>query len=342
MLRSSTKRCSAADDADGGLPRSGSGAKGMERGKYEALIDREVWAFIDRTNDWYPPETASLPIEQQRAIYDAMCRAFRSDHPAGVRTRDTAIQAPALSLRVRHYQTEGKAAAAIVYYHGGGFVLGGLDSHDDICAELCAATGYDVVSVDYRLAPEHLHPAAFDDACATFDWATTTLDLPIVLCGESAGGNLAAAVAHARRGHRRAAIGQVLIYPDLGGDVAGPSYCAHEQAPMLAVRDVLFYRAIRSGGGDLADDPTVAPLCDWDFSGLPPTVIVTAQCDPLSSDGESYRDRIVAAGGRAWWREETGLVHSFLRARHSAKRAGEGFARIVAAVAALGKGAWPY
>jgi acetyl esterase len=313
----------------------------MESGPYETLIDRDIWAFIDRTSDWYPPDTTSLPIEKQREIYNAMCRAFRSAYPVGVRALDTVIQAAGHSLPVRHYQVEGKAAAAaIVYYHGGGFALGGLDSHDDICAELCAGTGYDVMSVDYRLAPEHVHPAAFDDACTIFDWVAATLDLPIVLCGESAGGNLAAAVAHARRSHRRAAVGQVLIYPDLGGDIAGPSYRAHEQAPMLTLRDVLFYRAVRAGGQ--ADDPTVAPLGDSDFSNLPPTIIVTAQCDPLSSDGAVYCDRIVAAGGRAWWREEPGLVHSFVRARHSAKRAGESFAWIAAAVAALGKGAWPY
>jgi acetyl esterase len=144
------------------------------------------------------------------------------------------------------------------------------------------------------------------------------------------------------RGHRRAAIGQVLIYPDLGGEMSGASYVEHAEAPMLTARDVLFYRDIRFRDGRFSVDPTVAPLCDRDFANLPPTVIVTAQCDPLSSDGEAYRDRIVAAGGRAWWREEPGLVHSFLRARHMAARAGESFARIIAAISALGKGEWPY
>jgi acetyl esterase len=163
-----------------------------------------------------------------------------------------------------------------------------------------------------------------------------------LLCGESAGGNLAAAVVHAKRGHRRAAIGQVLIYPELGGDISRESYAEHAAAPMLTARDVVFYRDMRGGSRHSAHDPTAAPLHDEDFSGLPPTVIVTAQCDPLSSDGEAYQDRIIAAGGRAWWREEPGLVHSFLRARHTVRRARESFARIIAAVAALGKSEWPY
>lgn len=315
----------------------------MRREDYQRLIDRETWAFIARTDRWYPPETIDLPIERQRAIYDAMCRDFHSGHPAGVRAQDGLISATDHQLAFRHYHAEGKAPAAIiVYYHGGGFILGSLDSHDDICAELCAGTGYDVLSVDYRLAPAHVHPAAFDDARAAFEWAAASSDLPIVLCGESAGGNLAAAVAHATRSQRRAASGQVLIYPSLGEEMSGASYIEHAEAPMLTVSDVLFYRDVRFGDRRFRVDPTVAPLCDADFSNLPPTIVVTAQCDPLSSDGEAYRDRILAAGGWAWWHEEPGLVHSFLRARHTARRAGEAFARIVAAIAALGKGEWPY
>ncbi|MER9183272.1 alpha/beta hydrolase [Mesorhizobium sp. M0159] len=317
-----------------------------DRGKYQTLLDPELWAYIDRVNDWYPPEIAFMPIERQRAVYDAMCRAFREPYPAGVKASDSSVGDRAIP--VRRYQMAGTAPqAAVVYYHGGGFVLGGLDSHDDICAEICAGTGFAVLSADYRLAPEHLHPAAFDDALAVFEWAAATTGLPTVLCGESAGGNLAAAVAQASRSNLRCAIGQVLIYPELGGpepvgkENAG-SYVKHAEAPLLTLRDIEFYRQIRSAKGQSQDDPTFSPLSDTDFSGLPPTVIVTAQCDPLSSEGEAYRDRILAAGGRAWWREETRLVHSFLRARKTVPRAGEAFARIVAAIAALGKGDWPY
>jgi acetyl esterase len=111
---------------------------------------------------------------------------------------------------------------------------------------------------------------------------------------------------------------------------------------MLTMRDLDFYSRFRTGGREWGRDATLSPLADADFSDLPPTVIVTAECDPLSSDGEAYRDRMLAAAGRAVWREEKGLVHGYLRARHSVGRARESFTRIVEAVGWLGKGEWPY
>ncbi|MER8436572.1 alpha/beta hydrolase [Mesorhizobium sp. M1393] len=310
-----------------------------KRGKYATLLEPALWAYIDRVNAWYPPEM-DLPVDKQRAVYDAMCRAFHAGTPTGVETSDNTV-AGDHAIPIRRYQLAGKAPQAmVVCYHGGGFVLGGLDSHDDICAEICAGTGFAVLSADYRLAPEHLHPAAFDDALAVFEWAASTGGLPVVLCGESAGGNLAAGVAHAARRHPRPAIGQVLIYPELGGDESAGSYVEHAEAPLLTLSDIEFYRQVRSGKAKSPDDPTFLPLRDSDFSGLPPTVVVTAQCDPLSSDGEAYRDPFLAAGGRAWWYEEPRLVHSFLRARKTVPRAAEAFTRIVAAIATLGKGEW--
>lgn len=315
-------------------------AESMTRGKYETRLAPELWAYIDAVNAWYPPEILGLPIDKQRAVYDRMSRAFHQGRPPGVTASESVIAAAGRDIPIRRYRLAGAAAKAMVlYYHGGGFILGGLDSHDDICGELCAGTGFDVLSVDYRLAPEHVHPAAFDDAVTAFEWAAAATDLPLVLCGESAGGNLAAGVAQATR--RGAAIGQVLIYPDLGGDETAGSYVEHAEAPLLSLHDIAFYRDVRSARRQPPGDPTFQPLRDTDFSGLPPTVIVTAECDPLSSDGEAYRDRILAAGGRAWWHEEPRLVHSFLRARTTVPAAAEAFARIVAAVAALGRGDLP-
>ncbi|WP_083355130.1 alpha/beta hydrolase [Mesorhizobium sp. ORS 3428] len=307
------------------------------RGKYSGLLDPELWDYIDRVNSWYPPEIVAAPIAEQRAVYSRMCAAFHQGRPEGVAASDCVVAAAPHAIPIRRYRMAGKAAAAIVvYYHGGGFVLGDLDSHDDICAEICAGIGFEVVSADYRLAPEHLHPASLDDARAVFEWVAATSALPILLCGESAGGNLAAAVAQATRHHARHAIGQVLIYPGLGGDETGHSYVEHAEAPLLSLADIDFYRRIRSAPGQSPDDPTFSPLRDHDFSGLPPTVIVTAECDPLSSDGEVYRDRILAAGGRALWREEPRLVHSFLRARPTVPRAAEAFQRIISNIAELG------
>ncbi|GAA2830183.1 acetyl esterase [Aminobacter aminovorans] len=308
---------------------------------YAKLIDAETWAFIERTNSYYPPDTIDYTIAQQREIYDRMCREFFAGYPEGVSAETTAIVAPGRDVPIRVYRLAGKAPEAVVlYFHGGGFILGGLDSHDDVCAELCGRTGYEVVSVDYRLAPEHKHPAAFDDAMAAFEWAVARYSQPIMLAGDSAGGNIAAAASHATRGHARRPVGQLLVYPGLGGDRSQGSYVSHAEAPMLTMRDLEFYKHIRSGGEDRTGDITLSPLADADFANLPPTVIITAECDPLSSDGEAYGQRIVAAGGKAFWHEEPGLVHGYLRARHTVTRARQSFTHIVDAAAALGRGEW--
>ena len=307
---------------------------------YQQRLDAETWAFIDKTNSFYPAGTVDLTLGEQRTLYDRMCRAFHAGHPQGVSAETSAIETPARAIPIRRYRAgQGDRRALVLYFHGGGFILGGLDSHDDVCAELCGRTGYEVVSVDYRLAPEHLHPAAFDDAMAAFEWAAQD-GRAVVLAGDSAGGNLAAAVSHASRGHPRPPVGQVLIYPGLGGDMSRGSYLTHAEAPMLTTSDIRFYGATRTGGADRTGDITLAPLADADFANLPPSVIVTAECDPRASDGLAYCERITAAGGRCLWVEEPGLVHGYLRARHMVGRARTSFSRIVEAVGALGRGEW--
>ncbi|MGN6466606.1 MAG: alpha/beta hydrolase [Rhizobiaceae bacterium] len=310
---------------------------------YSKLLDKEVWAFIERSNSHYPPAKADYTIKERRAIYDRMCREFFSGYPKGVNAETAVLAEEDHDIPVRIYRNETPDSAALVlYFHGGGFALGGLESHDDVYAELCKRTGFEVVAVDYRLAPEHPHPAAFDDALAAFEWAIATSPRNIVLCGDSAGGNLAAGVSHATRGHRRRPAGQVLISPTLGGDHAKGSYVMHAEAPMLTVRDMVFYDETRSGGADVSADIAFAPLKDANFANLPPTVIVSAECDPLSSDGQAYCERLTSDGGRCAYFNEKGLVHGYLRARHTVGRARTSFTRIVEAVKALGHGEWIY
>ncbi len=304
---------------------------------YERLIDEETWAFIRRTAESYPEDAVGLPIQDQRRVYDQMCRKFRQPRPAVVGTRD--VSANGVGMRV---YSCGQPTRTVVYMHGGGFVVGGLDSHDDVCAELCAQTGYRVVAVDYRLCPEHVHPAQFQDCWDAVTWAAENFGDPIVLAGDSAGGNLAAAVAHYARGRLQGILGQVLIYPGLGGDPDQGSYLEHAHAPMLTREEILFYQQVRCGAPAPESDPTYAPLHDTDFSGLPPTVVVTADCDPLRDDGSEYCARITAAGGQAHWVNEPGLVHGYLRARNSVTRAADSFERISVAIEALGQGSWHY
>ena len=306
----------------------------MTRTDYQTLIDAPTWDFIRRTDAAYPPDTATLSIADQRAIYDGMCRAFHRGYPPGVTAQDRAFG----GVPCRHYPGTG---GTIAYFHGGGFVVGGLHSHDDVCAELCAATGLHVVSVDYRLCPEHPHPAAFHDALAATRAIAADLPAPLLLAGDSAGGNLAAATAHAigRKGALGIA-GQVLIYPGLGGNRDAGSYRTHAKAPMLTRDDVLFYATIRHGGAEPPPDPSFAPLSDTDFTGLPPTLAIAAECDPLADDATAYAARIIAAGGAAQAITETGLVHGYLRARSTVPRAAASFARITTALSAMARGDW--
>jgi acetyl esterase len=296
-------------------------------------IDTATRAFIDATHAAYPPDTATLTVAQQRAVYDAMCRVFFQGYPPGVHSQD--IRVAGVPCRVYP-----GATPVVIYLHGGGFVVGGLESHDDVCAEIRHRSGLTVVAVDYRLSPEHLHPAAFDDACAVIrHWGSQG---PVILVGDSAGANLAAAAAHALRGSGVPLLGQVLIYPDLGGDVNQGSYVKHAHAPLLSRDDVLYYQNIRHGGPSPAHDTTVHPLRDPDFTGLPPTLTIGAQCDPLADDARDYAAQVRAAGGRAHWIEEAGLVHGFLRARASVPRAAASFTQIVETITALAAGRWPF
>ena len=299
---------------------------------YDQLIDAPTWAFIAETARFYPADAVGLTMAQQRDVYDRMCRAFHAGYPEGVTARDGS--ASGVPLRV--YETPGMVGT-VVYMHGGGFVVGGLESHDDVCAEICAATGMRVVSVDYRLAPEHRHPAAFNDCLAAVQ-ALHGDHGPLVLAGDSAGAALAASVSHALRGGEVRLLGQVLIYPGLGGDRNAGSYLTHANAPMLTRDDVLFYARIRFDGPEPQDDPTAAVLQDKNFAGLPPTVIFSAECDPLCDDGSDYATRIQKAGGQARWVREPGLVHGYLRARHSVPRAAASFGRITTAIRDLRDG----
>jgi len=312
-------------------------------GKYKKLLDAETWAFVEETQSLYPANSENLSIRQQREFYDHLCRHFNAGYPDGVSSYDREIKSPHGGIAARSCQIAGSSPVAqVVYYHGGGYVVGGLDSHDDVCAEICARTGFPVTAIDYRLAPEHNYPDDFNDALAGFEFIAKASDLPVVVVGDSAGGNLAAAVSHATRNGEKVPVGQVLIYPGLGSDLTSGTFIEHANAPMLSTKETMFYKKMRSGGCEaLLLEPHCSPLNDTDFSGLPPTVIVSAQCDPLSGDGKAYHDKITSAGGKSLYYNETGLIHGFLRARHSVKRAKESFSRIVKAISLLGVGQWP-
>ncbi|MFV0359392.1 alpha/beta hydrolase [Tropicimonas sp.] len=285
------------------------------------IRDPEVLDFIARSEAAYPAGSNGAPIAYNRRAYDEMCAVFRAPRPPSLVVEDRDIGG--VPCRIYGAQTP----VAVVYFHGGGFVVGGLDSHDDVCAELADATGLQVVSVDYRLAPEHRWPAQMDDACAV--WAA--LGRPAIVVGDSAGGMLAAALCLASRGNHQP-LGQVLIYPGLGGDGTAPSYRENAEAPMLRTDDLGAYQLALHGDAPVTD-PLARPLQVPDLSGAAPAFVVTADVDPLRDDGVRYVQRLAESGVAAVLRNEPELPHGFLRARRSCDRARRSFLAIAASVA---------
>lgn len=308
---------------------------------YSTKLDAEILEFIATTASYYPDDAVDASIAQQREYYNALCRAFHAGHPLGVTTLDSNIRdVPCRTYSIGPFDSA--TDPTVIYYHGGGFVVGDLDSHDDVCAEIAVRTKTRVISVDYRLAPEHKHPAAFNDCWAVFDVISDAVQGPIVLAGDSAGGNLAAAVSHHARNTGRPIAGQVLIYPSLGGDFTKGSFVEHAHAPMLTCADMEFYLDIRLDGPRPMEDIRFAPLSDTRFDNLPMTMIASAECDPLCDDGQSYCDAITQAGGKAIWFKDAGLVHGHLRARHTSEKSSASFDRIIAAIKHFSTKTWPY
>ena len=327
--------------------------KGLFPLKYSDLLDDEIWDFITQTASFYPEDAGNYPIEQQRDFYNQMCKSFFHGYPDGVVSQDKIIESKDYKLPIREYKSDATPKAHIIYFHGGGFVLGDLESHDDVCAELCSQTGFSVTSVDYRLAPEHRWPSDFQDALSSFHYARQTHNLPIVLMGDSAGGTIASSVCHSLRGESTQPIGQVLIYPALGGEFTQGSFTEHSQAPILSRSQINFYKVMRTGTdksavkdtGSLPPDffvPECLPLSDTDFTNLPPTVLISADCDPLRDDSLDYHQKILGAGGKSHYINESGLIHGFLRARHCSSRAKSSFTHIVSSASMLGQGNWNF
>ena len=304
---------------------------------YDSEIDKETWAFIEKTKSFYSDELLSYSIEQQRLEYNQMCRAF--DTHRQYELIITTEKWDTIPVRIYEHQN---SIGTLIYFHGGGFVVGDLDSHHDVCANLAEKSQLRVVSVAYSLAPEHKHPAQFNDAYHAVKIASNTYPEPLIVAGDSAGGNLAACVCHSLRSTDINLSGQVLIYPSLGTNMDSKSFIIHSNAPLLSTKDMLYYKKIRCENDVPEDDATFAPLNDEDFSNLPPTIVFTAACDPLVDDGEKYCEKITNSGGLAKWINEAGLVHGYLRARSEVVRARNSFERIAFAAASLAQKKWPY
>lgn len=286
--------------------------------EYRQYLSPEVLAFIDETLAFYPDDLDPTDWAAQRRVYNAMAAHFHAGRPVGLQVSDQWIA----DVPVRLYGPPSKTT--VLYAHGGGFVLGGLESHDDVCAEIADLTGCRVVSVDYRLSPEHPHPAAYDDTVAVAE--ILCAEGPVVLCGDSAGGTLCAAIAGTRAD--LGFVGQVLIYPMIGYPARGGSFDVHSQAPLLSTSDLAFYADVRGGS---PDDPRLIPALG-DLSALPATWLFPAECDPLCDDAVRFADAIK---GEVHLCQQDGLVHGWLRARDRSDMTRQAFGQIINAIVDL-------
>ena len=302
-------------------------------------LDSEIEDFIETSLRVSSNLSTDSSIEQQRQGYDASCHYFFQGYPDNVEAFDGSVKGRHGEIAIRRYRYNAgnpDPNTQIVFIHGGGFILGSLESHDDICAELCAATGINTISIDYRLAPEFYYPVHLDDVTDAY---LETRQVNTILVGVSAGANLAAALCHRMKTSTRKPAGQVLIYPSLGGDLLNlDSYTSNANAPLLSSEDVRFYRSIRCKNGELPlDDPEFYPLLAKDYRGLPPTHTFSADIDPLRDDSALYVEKLKHIGIEAVWHNEAGLVHDYLRARHSSRKAADSFQRIIGAIKGLAR-----
>ncbi len=281
-------------------------------------MSAQLAAFVAQTESFTRDDASLAGLRQN---YNRMCQAFTPSMPEALRVSDFSLA----GVGVRSYLPESPAPAegwpCLLYMHGGGWVVGGLDSHDFICFELATALQVMVIAIDYRLAPEHPFPAAYQDCRAVWQALQAgqgphVIDVQrMAVIGDSAGGNLAAALCLGLRDDGQPLPrAQVLIYPALGGRCDLPSRRDCRDAPLLSSADSDAYLALYlSGSGE--PSPYAMPLLAEDVSGLPKAFIAVAQFDPLRDDGRLYAERLQAAGVATVLHSGKGLVHGCLRAR---------------------------
>jgi acetyl esterase len=263
-----------------------------------------------------------MPAEA-RAARSLDAHVFRGEVFGVGRVEDISVPGPAGPVRARLYVPEGDPATRplLVYLHGGGWVVCDLDTHDNLCRFLARESGALVLSIDYRLAPEHPFPAAVDDALAAFRFGVEQAGelgadpRAVAIGGDSAGGNLASVVSHLSVADGGPVPAFTLsIYPVTDLSEKRASYRLFGEGFVLTEAHMDWYRSHYLPDAAAALDPRASPLLFEDFAGLPPTYIATAGFDPLRDEGEEYARRLREAGVPVALRRHPGLIHGFANA----------------------------
>ena len=285
-------------------------------------LDPDVIGLLDLIKAAGRPALDSLPPTEARVAFLAGRTVLQPDPSEVAAVRDFTIPGPAGAIPVRLYRGIGTSAGGklpcLVYYHGGGWVIGDLDSHDVLCRRLANDAGCAVLSVDYRLAPEHKFPAAYDDAVAAMRFAVEHPDqlgidaAKVAVGGDSAGGNLAAAAALAARDAGVALTNQVLIYPATDMAMTLGSYSRVTDGFPLVARTMVWF--IEHYLRDEADkyDWRASPSRAASLRGSAPAIMVVAAHDPLADDGLAYAKRLEREGVRVASLYFSGQIHGFV------------------------------
>ena len=309
------------------LPRLPDGVKRTLLGRRTMTIDGNT---LDTTLQFMLAAQRSAGVDSLVASSDvAVARTQLRKLSAMIRARiavdvrNTSIPGPAGSIPVRHYapadRVGDRPAPLLVFFHGGGFVVGDLDTHDELCRLLCRDAGVHVLAIDYRLAPEHPAPAAIEDCYAAYRWALAHAaelgadPARVAVGGDSAGGNLSAVTSQLARNDGIAPpCLQLLLYPvtDFANDTRSKTLFA--DGYFLTKSDMDFFRDHYLAGSTLdTADPRISPLLADDLSGLPPAIVLTGGFDPLRDEGNAYAEALAAAGVPVDHRQFGPLVHAF-------------------------------
>jgi len=285
-------------------------------------LQPEIEALLARMAASGAPPLERQSVAEARRLHAAGAATLHGPPVPVAAVADRAIPGPAGDLRVRVYTPHGEPPVPIVVWlHGGGWVVGTVDTYDTICRALAAAVPAVVVAVDYRLAPEHRFPAAVEDSYAATLWASRNAaalggsQRRLAVAGDSAGGNLAAVVALGARDRGGPAIGfQLLVYPITDAAMDTASYREKADGYYLTAAGMRWYWDHYLGGAD-GLRPDASPLRAAFVGGLPPALVVTAEHDPLRDEGEAYAARLRDAGVAAAVSRYPGMVHGFFRWR---------------------------
>ncbi|HVM08186.1 MAG TPA: alpha/beta hydrolase [Acidimicrobiales bacterium] len=280
-------------------------------------LDPIIQAIVDGTPPAAePPADNAVRLQQSRDGY-LMLRAAGGEDPPLASVVDRTIPGPAGDVPVRVYTPEGSGPfPVVVYFHGGGWTIGSIDSHDPVTRRMAAEAGAVVVSVEYRLAPEHPFPAAVDDSLAAFDWVfANAAELngdpsKLAVAGDSAGGNLAAVAAIHARDTGTPLAAQILIYPSVDQREGYASYDENEAGPFLTKETMVWFKA------QYAADPLdwrASPIVAEDLSRLAPALVITGQYDPLRDEGKAYAAALEEAGTPVTLHNYETMPHVFVQ-----------------------------